>query len=91
MFAQSPSSWRCLRQTSFHTVISPHLDVQMTTPIHTSSCVQHAAKGNLLHQRIKAHSLTLIYLSMCVGESTKQQRVDDNVPRQTLRGITRAA
>lgn len=26
----------------------------------------------------------LIYLSVCVGESTKQHRVDDNVPRQTL-------
>lgn len=30
---------------------------------------------------------------MCVGESTKQQRVDDNVPRQTLcsmRGLLNA-
>lgn len=52
----------------------------------THSCVQHWVQGTFLHKRVKTHSQTLIY-TLCVQGRAKQQRVDDNVPPQTLCNI----
>jgi len=65
------------------------MDVQTPTPAHTSPCVQHAAKRVIHHtpEQSKKNTHTLMYPSVCVRESQKQQRVDGNVPRQLLRSV----
>lgn len=57
---------------------------QAPPPVHTPSCVKLQVIYRTSEQK---PSQTLIYHSGCVGESTKQQRVDDNVPRQALPSV----
>lgn len=78
-------SW--LWQTQFsHVAISSPRGCANAYQLHTHTITCSIQLQVIYSTSEQKHSQTLIYLSVCVGESTKQQRGDD-VPRQTLCGV----